>query len=294
MTQSRDPYDRPTPEGEDPRRVRLRRRVRLQRQVAVAGSLVIIGVASALAFRSNQGRTLSAPVQKTETQATSKTLATVVNDTPTNERARAPRAAPEGRSAEGAPQIIQDPIPYSAERKRQMAEYSRIHYGISSAALDPKVIVLHFTESTSYKPVWGAFAANTPAPGPAGTKAVPPGTCSHFAIDQDGTVYQLVPLTLQCRHTIGLNRWAIGIEMVQATQGHDSAWADRQILNRPRQVNAALRLVRRLQGKYGIPADSVVGHATANRHPRFLDLAGWKNDHSDWQATDVIEFRRHL
>ena len=32
-----------------------------------------------------------------------------------------------------------------------------------------------------------------------------PGVCSHFVIDRDGTIYRLVPTTIMCRHTVGLN-----------------------------------------------------------------------------------------
>ena len=32
-----------------------------------------------------------------------------------------------------------------------------------------------------------------------------PGTCSHFVVDTDGTIHQLVSLTFMCRHTVGLN-----------------------------------------------------------------------------------------
>lgn len=192
------------------------------------------------------------------------------------------------------PPIQDDLIPYPAARRQQAAAYSQRHYGTRTADLDPQTIVLHFTETDSYQPVWNTFAANTPAPGPAGSRPEPPGTCSHFIIEQDGTTHRLVPLTLQCRHTIGLNRWAIGIEIVQATHGHTSHWADQQILDRPAQITAALGLVRSLQRDYEIPTDQVIGHATANTSPLFLDLAGWRNDHTDWQAEDVAEFRTRL
>ena len=41
-----------------------------------------------------------------------------------------------------------------------------------------------------------------------------PGTCAHFVIDTDGTIYQLVSTSIMCRHTVGLNYTAIGIEHV--------------------------------------------------------------------------------
>ena len=77
-----------------------------------------------------------------------------------------------------------------------------------------------------------------------------------------------------CRHAIGLNHVAIGIEVVQPTNGHSSAWADQQILARTAQVGGLLALVRSLQHEYGIPTTMVYGHATANSCPLFRDLQG--------------------
>ena len=64
--------------------------------------------------------------------------------------------------------------------------------------------------------------------------------------------------------------------------------------NRKRQSNAAVRLVRWLQGRYGIATRDVIGHSMANDSRYFKDLQGWRNDHSDWLKRDVREFRRRL
>ena len=85
-----------------------------------------------------------------------------------------------------------------------------------------------------------------------------------------------------------------GIEIVQATHGHTSLWADQQILGRPAQIQAVLGLVRQLQMQFGIATADVIGHATANSHRLFLDKVGWRNDHTDWQAHSVAEFRSRL
>ena len=122
------------------------------------------------------------------------------------------------------------------------------------------MIVLHFTATDSYASVWSTFDSNAPNLGEQ------PGVCSHYVIEQDGTIDELVPPRIRCRHTIGLNHVAIGIEMVQAT-GRGSHWADQQILARSHQVGAALRLVRWLQGRYGIPTGEVIGHSMANDDP---------------------------
>jgi N-acetyl-anhydromuramyl-L-alanine amidase AmpD len=186
-----------------------------------------------------------------------------------------------------SPAIVQDPVPFPRARKREMAAYSLRHYGSRSYRLTPHVIVLHFTANNSYSATWNTFASDSPNLGEL------PGTCAHFVISKDGVIHQLVSLRLRCRHTIGLNDSAIGIEMVQET-GQGAHWADQQILNRPRQINAALRLVRWLQARYHIGTGDVIGHAMANTHRRFHDLEGWRNDHSDWQRADVRAFRRRL
>jgi N-acetyl-anhydromuramyl-L-alanine amidase AmpD len=185
------------------------------------------------------------------------------------------------------PTIVQSPIPYGPTRRRQMAAYSRRHYGVATSRLKPRVIVLHFTANNSYSATWNTFASN------AANNGEKPGTCSQFVIEQNGRIHQLVPLNVRCRHTIGLNHVAIGIEMVQLT-GPNAHWADQQILHRPRQVKAALRLVRWLQARYHIAKRDVIGHSMANHHRLFRDLEGWRNDHTDWQAVDVRAFRRRL
>jgi hypothetical protein len=193
-----------------------------------------------------------------------------------------------GSTQPARPPVRSDPIPYPARRRHQMAHYSHRHYGAARWHLrHPHVIVLHFTGGSSYQSTWNAFASNAPERGEL------PGVCAHFVIEKSGTIHQLVPTTTRCRHAIGLNYVAIGIEMVQET-GSGSHWADRQILQRPPQIRAALRLVRFLRAKYGIKIRNVIGHAMANHSPYFKDDEGWTNDHTDWLYRDVKRFRRRL
>ena len=101
------------------------------------------------------------------------------------------------------------PIPFPDMRKHQMAAYSQRHYGRWSWRLDePVMVVEHFTDGTSFDPAWQTFAANARHLGER------PGTCAHFIIDTDGTIYQLVDIDARCRHVIGLNHVSIGIEHV--------------------------------------------------------------------------------
>jgi hypothetical protein len=186
------------------------------------------------------------------------------------------------------PPIAEDHISYGDARREQMAAYSRRHYGNRDWRLDRHdAIVLHFTGSDSYSSAWSTFDSNAPNLGES------PGVCAHYVVKQSGTIAELVPPRIRCRHAIGLNHRTIGIEMVQET-GRGSHWADRQILERRPQIRAALRLVRWLQARYGIATGDVIGHAMANDSPYFKDLQGWRNDHTDWLKKDVKTFRKRL
>jgi beta-N-acetylhexosaminidase len=71
-----------------------------------------------------------------------------------------------------------------------------------------------------------------------------PNVCAHFVIDTDGTIYQLVPLGVRCRHTVGLNWTAIGIEHV----GRSATG----ILANARQLASSLALTRWLMTRFHI------------------------------------------
>jgi Zinc carboxypeptidase/N-acetylmuramoyl-L-alanine amidase len=192
------------------------------------------------------------------------------------------------RAKPSGPPIDRDPIPYGHKRKREMAAYSKRHYGKRQWRLrDPKVIVLHFTAGPSYSAAWNTFASNAPNMGEL------PGTCSHFIISKGGQIHRTVKPTIRCRHAIGLNYTAIGVEMVQET-GSGSHWADSQILHRAPQIHRALRLVGWLKERYGIKMRNIIGHAMANDSPYFKDREGWRNDHTDWLRSDVKKFRHRL
>ncbi len=181
------------------------------------------------------------------------------------------------------PPIVWKRIPFGKRRKRQTAVYSKRHYGERTYVLaDPNVIVEHFTDGESLQSAWNYFAANVRHLGEM------PGVCSHFLVDADGTIVQLVNLSLRCRHTIGLNYTAIGIEMVGTS--------DREILRRPPELRAALRLTLWLVARFGIQVRNVIGHAESLMSPYHEErYASWRcQTHSDWQHADMQLFRRKL
>jgi N-acetylmuramoyl-L-alanine amidase len=183
------------------------------------------------------------------------------------------------------PPIVQKPIPFGAERRAETAAYAQRHYGIRTWRLDhPHVIVEHYTATTSFSSAWNTFASDAPDP----ELHERPGTCAHFVIDRDGTIYQLVPLTTMCRHTVGLNWTAIGIEHVGTS--------DAQILGNPRQLQASLRLTLWLMHRYGISLPNVIGHnesLTSAYHREHY--APWRcQTHGDWTHADMTTYRRRL
>ena len=62
-----------------------------------------------------------------------------------------------------------------------------------------------------------------------------------------------------CRHTVGLNYTAIGIEHV--------GFSDGEILRNTRQMAASLRLTRWLRCRYGIGVNNVIGHSESLSSP---------------------------
>jgi N-acetylmuramoyl-L-alanine amidase len=188
-------------------------------------------------------------------------------------------------AAAARPPIVWRRIPFGAARRAQMRAYARRHYGLDSAALrDPKVIVEHFTASGTFSSAFNTFAANAPDV----ELHERPGVCAHFVIDRDGTIYQLVSLRTMCRHTVGLNDVAIGIEHV--------GFSDAEILGRPAQLRVSLRLTRWLQARYGIRRRNVIGHAESlsspYHHERVARLR--TQTHGDFAPATMRRYRGKL
>lgn len=138
-----------------------------------------------------------------------------------------------GSSADYDPQATFCPI-FNDERFRLTAGYCLTHYGCESAELrEPQLIVVHYTafatrgesyrffaptrlDRVSRRDITGGGAVNVSA---------------HYLVDLDGTIQQLAPDNVVCRHTIGFNWTAIGIENVgrnaaDLTEAQASSTAD--------------------------------------------------------------------
>jgi N-acetylmuramoyl-L-alanine amidase len=193
-----------------------------------------------------------------------------------------------GHGSSLKPRIVWDPIPFGPQRKAEMTAYVKRHYGSFMAPtwrlVDPHVIVIHYTDGPTFESAYNTFASDTPD----SELHELPSTCAHFVVDRDGTIHQLVPLGTMCRHTVGLNWTAIGIENV--------GYSDAEVMGDRRQMTADLRLVRWLRCRFGIEIRNVIGHAESLSSPYHReDVPSLRTQtHSDFGHADMQVYRRRL
>jgi N-acetylmuramoyl-L-alanine amidase-like protein len=176
-------------------------------------------------------------------------------------------------------------IPFPKHRKREMAAYSKDHYGRYKWRLrNPKLIVEHYAEAGSISSIFNTFAPDRPDV----EFHQLPGVCSHFAVSAGGGIYKFVPVSIRCRHVVGLNHVAIGIEHV--------GFSDQDILNRPAQLNASLQLTQWLRCRFGLPVEQVIGHNESLSSPFYkeLDPRFKGQTHGDWNKADMDVYRSDL
>jgi N-acetyl-anhydromuramyl-L-alanine amidase AmpD len=183
------------------------------------------------------------------------------------------------------PAIHQWRIPFPQQRKDEMRAYARRHYGINAYRLtNPKVIVEHVAVASTAAATRATFVPDRRDP----ELHELPGTCSHFVVDRDGSIYQLVSLKLMCRHTVGLNYTAIGIE--------HAGFKDSDVLANRRELAASLRLTEWLKCRYRIRLSNVIGHNESLSSPYHRErIARLRNQtHGDMQHASMRIYRRKL
>jgi N-acetylmuramoyl-L-alanine amidase len=226
-------------------------------------------------------------------QSTSTTITQTIAAAAPSVSVQAPRASSVQTSRPAAlavpkPRIIWDPIPFSAERKAQMTAYVARHYGSfmrpTYRLSHPKVIVIHYTVTPTFQATYNTFAPDTPDP----ELHELPNTCAHFVIDKAGQIYQLVPLSIMCRHTVGLDWTAIGIEHVGDSDG--------EVLDDEAQMRSSLQLVRWLRCRYHIAIANVIGHNESLSSPYHReDVPALRTQtHSDFNHADMQVYRQRL
>jgi hypothetical protein len=183
------------------------------------------------------------------------------------------------------PPITVWPIPFGPKRKREMAAYSERHYGERTWRLrHPHVIVEHLAEASSVAAVHNTFAPDVPDP----ELHELPNVCAHFVIGSSGRIFRLVNLRTRCRHTVGLNWTAIGIEHVGFVEG--------DVLGNRRELHASLRLTQWLRCKFHIGVRNVIGHAESLSSPYHRERVPSlrHQTHGDWKHPSMQIYRRKL
>lgn len=183
------------------------------------------------------------------------------------------------------PPITQWLIPFGPKRKREMAAYSLRHYGRAQWRLKhPHVIVEHIAVAPSAAVVHNIFASDQPDP----ELHELPNVCTHFVVGNTGRIFQLVNLRTRCRHTVGLNWTAIGIE--------HAGYSDSDVLDNPRRLRASLRLTQYLRCQLGISVRNVIGHAESLSSPYHHELVPSlrSQTHGDFRHSSMRVYRRKL
>jgi N-acetylmuramoyl-L-alanine amidase len=183
-----------------------------------------------------------------------------------------------------APPIERHHIDMTAKRRREMRAYSKRHYGYASARLRPRVIVEHIAVASTWRAVYDTFAPDVPD----SELGELPGLCSHYVISETGKIIEFVPPRLRCRHTVGLNHVAIGIEHV--------GYSDGDVLHNRKRLRASLRLTAWLRCRYGIPIKDVIGHNESLSSPYHRERVKRlrHQTHGDWSHASMKVYRRRL
>jgi beta-N-acetylhexosaminidase len=195
-------------------------------------------------------------------------------------------AAPTAEASSASPPSSTPwPIPFGPKRKREMADYSQRHYGQHRWRLrNPRVIVEHMAQTATAAAVYNTFAPDNPDV----ELGELPNVCSHYVISPAGKIFRLVNLRTRCRHTVGLNWTAIGIE--------HAGYGDGDLLGDRRQLRASLRLTQYLRCRFDIGVRNVIGHAESlsspYHHERVPSLRS--QTHGDMARTSMRVYRQKL
>ncbi len=155
-------------------------------------------------------------------------------------------------SCSASRKIVDKPIVFNEERSQLTMQYLKDRYGLEqdSPRIVPRMIVLHWTAIPTFESSFDAFL-NTKLPNwrPDIESVSGLNVSTHFLVDQDGTIYSLMPETTMGRHVIGLNHCAIGVENVGGTKDTPLTKA---------QLKSNIWLVKYLAKKYDI--EYIIGH----------------------------------
>lgn len=141
--------------------------------------------------------------------------------------------------------IIKKHLPYK-EWEKEYKTYFSEYYRDPTLKLDPQMIVLHYSGTRNFARLWWTFVNGGMYEGKKGHLSV------HYAVDKDGTIYELMPPNHRARGTYGVNHVAISIDIIAKNQ--------QEILNNNRQMKVSFALVKWLMKKFDIPKEKVLAH----------------------------------
>lgn len=133
------------------------------------------------------------------------------------------------------PVIVDTPIQQNEYRTQLQREYALRHYGKAITEIVPQAVVVHWTGASTVESTYNWFYKPNYSDGTLNV-------ASQFLVGRDGTIYRLAPETSLCRHAIGYNWCAIGIENVGGSN-------DAENLTEA-QLAANIKLIRYLHQKY--------------------------------------------
>jgi N-acetylmuramoyl-L-alanine amidase len=173
-------------------------------------------------------------------------------------------------------EVIDKPIIFDEQRRTLTLQYMQDRYGIEqeTPSIEPEMIVVHWTQIPTFQGSFDAF--NRSALEGAREDIADAGALNvsaHYLIDQDGSIYRLLPDTLMARHVIGLNHIAIGIENVGGTDATPLT---------EEQFAANAWLIRELTAKYNI--QYLIGHY---EYPRFENHPLWREKDPGYRTKKV-------
>jgi len=181
-----------------------------------------------------------------------------------------------GQQAVQQHEIVSKPINFDETRKELTLEYIHVHYDSTAKdiLIDPQVIVVHWTAIPTFEATFATFDPDTLPAARAGiSRGGRVNVSSQFSVDRDGTIYQLMPDNWMARHTIGLNRIAIGIENVGSNK----------LPLTDAQLDADEWLVRHLKAKYpGIKY--LIGH---HEYLEFRGTPLWAEKDSSYHTSKI-------
>lgn len=146
--------------------------------------------------------------------------------------------------------VVKKYLPYG-EWEDEYRDYFKSHYNTASLKLQPKLIVLHYSGTSDFATLWRTYIKGGMYNYGGGKRIGHLST--HFVVDKDGSIYQLMPLDRKARDSYGVNHVAISVEFIGKNE--------EELLANKKQMRTSFALVRWLMRNMKIPANRILAHS---------------------------------